>query len=411
MSSPRSVLALLFLINLLNYADRQVLYSLFPLIQGEMGVNDFALGRLGSAFMLVYMCAAPVVAHWARRGRRKDWIAGGLAFWSLATLFSGLSRSYAQLFAARSLMGVGESGYGAVSPAFVAEHFPKERRGGALAFFSMAIPVGSALGYMLGGWAGERWGWRSAFFFAGAPGFVLAWLAFHLKEPPSEGPAEDDTTLRWSSYLAIYRVRSYVASTLAMALMTFSLGGLAVWMPTFLNRFWGMGPQQAGLWFGGLTVAAGVLGSSLGGWLGDKLLKFTGKSYFLVSGLGLILAVPFGLWGLHAADLKTALGALFVAETLAFLNMGPLNGVIAWVTAAPLRTMAFAANIFVIHALGDAVSPAVIGFFSDRFGLKASLSWTMLFLGLAGAFCLWGARFVEVESSAAEKAAPKGRMA
>jgi len=404
MSSPYSVLGLLFLINLLNYADRQVLYSLFPLIQDEMGLNDFALGRLGSAFMLVYMCAAPVVAHWARRERRKDWIAGGLAFWSLATVLSGLSRSYGQLFAARSLMGAGESGYGAVSPAFVAEHFPKERRGGALAFFSMAIPVGSALGYALGGWAGERWGWRSAFFFAGAPGLLLALLAYRLKDPPPQGAPLPDAAPRWSSYLNLYRIRSYVASTLAMALMTFALGGLAVWMPTFLNRSWGMGPQQAGLWFGGLTVAAGVLGSGLGGWLGDRLLRFTGRSYFLVSGAGLLLAVPFGLWGLHAADLKTALAALFAAETLAFLNMGPLNGVIAWVTAAPLRTMAFAANIFVIHALGDAVSPAIIGFFSDRLGQRASLSWTMLFLGLAGAFCLWGARFVEAESSAAEAA-------
>jgi sugar phosphate permease len=204
-------------------------------------------------------------------------------------------------------------------------------------------------------------------------------------------------------YARLYSIKSYLASTLAMTAMTFALGGLAVWMPSFLNRAWGLSVAEAGTVFGALTVGAGLVGSLLGGWLGDKLLKVTGKAYFLVSGVGLVLALPAGVMAVQSSSYPAALAFLFLAEALAFLNMGPLNGVIVWVTPPAVRNMAFAANIFVIHALGDAVSPALIGLASDRWGLAPALSGTMLFLGLAGAFCLWGARHVERDSAEVDR--------
>jgi predicted MFS family arabinose efflux permease len=403
-ASPNGALLLLFFINLFNYIDRQVLYALLPLIKAEFLVSDARLGALASAFMLVYMCAAPPIGWLADRTRRTRWIAGGIAFWSVATCFSGLARGYAQLFAARAAVGIGESCYGSVSPSFVAEPFPAERRGRVLALFSMAIPVGSALGYVLGGWFGGRFGWRAAFFLLGLPGLLLAALALRLRDPRGEaGASRIPPTLR--EYAALYRNPSYLASTLAMAAMTFCLGGLAVWMPSFFNRYWGMDVARAGTLFGAVTVAGGLVGSLLGGWLGDRLLKVTGKAYFLVSGTGLLLAMPFGIWSLCAGSLPLTLGALFLAETCAFLNMGPLNGVIVSVTAPAVRSMAFAANIFVIHALGDAVSPTLIGRASDLWGLRAALLGSMAFMGLAGAFCLWGARSVETDSREAARAA------
>lgn len=402
MTTPQSVLALLFCINLVNYVDRQVLFSLLPLIKADMNVSDAKLGALASAFMLVYMCAAPLVAWRADRGSRVPWIVGGIGLWSLATGLGGFARNYVQLFLARSLVGVGESGYGAVSPSFVAEHFPKEKRGGALALFSMAIPVGSALGYVLGGWIGGHYGWRAALFAAGVPGFFLAVLATRLKDPrPPLAASEPGPGLK--EYLCLYRTKSYLASTLAMTAMTFALGGLAVWMPSFLNRTWGLSVAESGTIFGGITVAAGLVGSLLGGWLGDRLLKVTGKAYFLVSGIGFVLAMPAGMLAVRSTSYEASLAFLFLAEMLAFLNMGPLNGVIVWVTAPAVRNMAFAANIFVIHALGDAASPALIGLASDRWGLAPALSFTMLFLGLAGAFCLWGARYVERDSAEVDR--------
>lgn len=400
--TPRSVLLLLFCINLVNYVDRQVLYALLPLIKAEMLLSDAALGALASAFMVVYMCAAPLVGWRADRGSRVKWISGGIALWSLATGLSGLARSYTQLFCARALVGVGESGYGAVSPSFVAEHFPKERRGGVLALFSMAIPVGSALGYVLGGWIGGHWGWRSAFWVVGAPGLILALLALRLKDPRSADHARTAPAgLR--EYAGLYRVKSYLASTLAMTAMTFALGGLAVWMPSFLNRAWGLSVAEAGTVFGAVTVVAGLAGSLLGGWLGDRLLRVTGKAYFLVSGVGLILAMPAGAAAVMSKSYNGTLALLFLAEMLAFLNMGPLNGVIVSVTAPAVRSMAFAANIFVIHALGDAVSPYLIGLASDQWGLDRALVGAMAFLGLAGLICLWGARHVEADTEEVDR--------
>jgi predicted MFS family arabinose efflux permease len=400
MSGPgkeaRRVLALLFAINLVNYVDRQMLYSLLPLIKAEFSASDAMLGALASAFMVVYMCAAPPIGYLADRTRRTLWIAWGLVLWSASTALSGLSRTYAQLFSARACVGIGESCYGSVAPPFLAEHFPKERRGGVLAVFSMAIPVGSALGYVLGGWLGLRFGWRAAFFLLGLPGLLLSTLAWGLRDPRGEGPVEKPPTLR--DYAGLYRNHSYLASTLSMASMTFCLGALAVWMPSFFNRCWGMDVARAGLVFGGLTVAGGLAGSLLGGWLGDRLMRVTGKSYFLVSAAGFLLAVPFGAFALTTSSLPWALAAFFVTEVLAFLNMGPLNGVIVSVTPEPVRSMAFAANIFVIHALGDALSPAVVGKASDLWGLRPALICSLAFLAAAGALSLWGARHVEADS-------------
>jgi MFS family permease len=281
--TPQYVLGLLFAINLVNYVDRQVLFAVLPLLKSDLSLSDARLGMLASAFMLVYMCAAPLVAYRADRGGRTIWISAGIALWSAATFLSGLARGFGQLFMARAAVGVGESGYGAVSPSFVAEHFPKERRGGVLAVFSTAIPVGSALGYVLGGWFGHRFGWRAAFMVVGLPGFALAALAYFLRDPRAPAPAVPrgsgasavlgaveagagrvPSPPNLEDYLALYRTRSYVASTLAMATMTFSLGGLAVWMPTFFNRFWGLNVEQAGVLFGGLTVVSGLLGSLTG---------------------------------------------------------------------------------------------------------------------------------------------------
>lgn len=370
-----------------------MLYALLPLIQRDLSLTDTQAGSLASAFMLVYMVAAPPVAYWADRRGRTFWIALGIALWSVATALSGLARSFTQLFAARATVGIGESCYGAVSPSFVAEHYPAERRARVLALFSMAIPVGSALGYVAGGALGEAMGWRAAFFVLGAPGLVLAALCARLPEPQGASEARAKHPVpEPSTYMRLFKVRSFMYVTLAGAAMTFGLGGMAVWMPTFFHREFGLSVAKAGTLFGAATVVGGLIGSLAGGWLADRALARTSKAYFLVSGLGLALGMPFALLALQARSLEAALAALVVAETLLFLNMGPLNAVIVAVTPLPERSMAFAANIFVIHALGDAVSPTIIGALSDRFGLRPALGVACAALGVAGALCFAGMR-------------------
>lgn len=403
-ASPRWTLTVLLLINLLNYLDRQVLYALLPLVQNDLGASDARMGALASAFMGVYMCAAIPVGFLAERSARKIWIALGVAAWSAATALSGLAQNYRQLFVARAAVGVGESCYGSVSPAFIAECFPRQRRAGVLALFSMAIPVGSALGYILGGIVGHHWGWRAAFFLAGLPGLALSWAAWNLKDPREEASASPDraSAPAFREYLRLCENRSWLSCTMAMAAMTFGLGAFAVWMPTFFHRTWNLDVSQAGGLFGAITVLAGLSGSLAGGWLADRLLPATRNAYLLVSGVGLLLSLPLSYLSLTAERFSWALASLTLTEFCVFLNMGPLNALIVSVTRPRMRSMAFAANIFVIHLLGDAFSPAVVGYLSDRIGLKNALLLAASSLGLSGGACFWGMRYVEKDSRLAE---------
>lgn len=300
-------------------------------------------------------------------------------------------------------MGIGESCYGTVSPSFVAEYFPPERRARALALYSMAIPLGSALGYVIGGFLGHHWGWRTAFLAAGLPGAALTLLAWRLKDPrgedgPAPGPAGERGAPGLRAYAALASNRSLVTTTLAMAAMTFGMGALAVWMPTFFIRRWGLNPAQAGTLFGLVLAATGIVGSFAGGWLADWALARDSRAYFLVSGIGLLLAFPLGAASLAAESLPLSIAAIALAEVCAFLNMGPLNAAIVSVVPARLRSMAFAANIFIIHALGDAASPALVGLASDRWGLKSALIAATAALGLAGLLCLWGMRTYDADA-------------
>src|SRR3989442_1465344 len=186
-SSRRSyhlALALLFGVNFLNYIDRYVIAAVAVLIQRDFGLGDTQMGLVGSMFMVAYMVASPFTGVMGDRWPRFWLVGGGVLVWSLATVLSGLAGSYHQLLLARSVIGIGEAGFGVVAPTLISDLFSREKRGRMLAFFYVAIPVGSALGFLLGGFMGAHHGWRAAFFLAGAPGLLLGLLAFAFKDPP-----------------------------------------------------------------------------------------------------------------------------------------------------------------------------------------------------------------------------------
>ncbi len=398
MKNPWIVLAFLSSVNLLNYIDRQVLYAVFPPVKAELSLSDTQLGLLASAFMWVYLSTAPVFGLLADRWSRPRLMGLGVAIWSVATAFSGLVRSHSALLLGRAVVGIGEASYGAVAPAMLSDHFRPEQRGRVLAVFSMAIPVGSALGYLLGGIVEATFGWRAAFFVVGLPGLFLAWSVSRLSEPVRGGldgtaGSAAATSPRARDYLDLLRTRSYLLNCLAMTAMIFAIGGLAAWAPTYLVRVRGMDLAQANLTFGVLTLLSGVGGTVAGGWLGDRLLKRVPAAYFLVSGAGLALSVPCAAAVILLEDRTWVLAAIFLAEILIFLNTGPLNAIIASVSRAEVRATAYAANIFVIHALGDAVSPTVVGLVSDRVGLSTAFWIAPASLTLAALFCFWGMRY------------------
>ncbi|MSN26242.1 MAG: MFS transporter [Geobacter sp.] len=393
----RYALGVLLAVNLLNYIDRQVLFAVFPLIKIELGLSDTALGFLGSAFMLSYMLIAPLFGWLGDHWSRTKLAAGGLVVWSLATVLAGFAPGYRSLLAARAAVGVGEASFGTVSPGLVADFFPKERRGRVLSWFYVAIPVGSALGYLLGGVLGQRYGWHAAFLLVGLPGLLLAVPVALLRTPPRGGDDEsvpDPKVKDSGGYAALFRNRSFVCNTLAMAAMTFAIGGLAQWIPSFLYRVHSLDVARGNTMFGATTVMAGILGTLVGGWLGDRWQKRSGKGYLLVSGWGFVIGTPFAVWAILAPGLTGCMSAIFIAEFFLFLNTGPLNTVIINVTGSAVRAMAFAVNIFFIHALGDAISPSIIGWLSDQWGLRNALLITPLAMLLAGLLCFACGRFV-----------------
>ncbi|MDD2309823.1 MAG: MFS transporter [Desulfuromonadaceae bacterium] len=421
----RYALGLLLAVNLLNYIDRQVLFAVFPLIKIDLHLSDTELGFLGSAFMLSYLLIAPLFGWLGDHWSRTRLASGGLVVWSLATALAGFAPGYRTLLVARATVGVGEASFGTVSPGLIADFFPKERRGKILSWFYVAIPVGSALGYLLGGVLGQRYGWHAAFLMVGVPGLLLAVPLALLRTPPRGGdtaphpanplsispPQGESThcpllngegTRAVTGYAALFRNRSFVCNTLAMAAMTFAIGGLAQWIPSFLHRVHSLDVARGNTLFGATTVLAGILGTLAGGWLGDRWQKRNGKGYLLVSGWGFLLGAPFAVWAILAPGLTGCISAIFIAEFFLFLNTGPLNTVIINVTVPAVRAMAFAVNIFFIHALGDAVSPSILGWLSDQWDLRRALLITPLAMVLAGLLCFVCGRFVVRDMEQAE---------
>lgn len=383
----RMTLVVLTAINFLNYIDRYVLAAVVESVRVDFKLDDADAGLLGLMFIVVYTIASPFAGWFGDRGTRKWLVVGGVALWSLATIGCAFARSYHELLLMRSLVGIGEAGYATVAPGMIADLFTPERRSRMLAWFYLAIPVGSALGYVLGGMvAGNHeavlamigmagvtdQGWRVAFAVAGIPGLAFALAAAWVPEPVRGRHDDPAETTRIDS--PIHAVRRLLASpawratTGGMVLMTFALGGIAFWMPTFLQRAHGMDEAAAGTVFGGLTVVGGLIATMAGGWLGDRAQALAGGGYLRVSGWGLLIGAPAVLL-MALVDARLAVLVLaFVAEFFLFLNTGPLNAALVGCVPANLRASSMAINVLMIHALGDALSPWLMGVGSRELG-------------------------------------------
>jgi len=392
--SPRTALAILTGLNFLNYVDRFIPAAVMPSIISALRLTDTQAGSLSTLFILTYSLISPVAGYVGDRHPRFRLAAVGVLVWSAATFGSGLAPTYLALVVARALTGVGEASYTVVTPSLVSDFYPAERRGRALALFYAAIPVGSALGYVLGGAINERFGWRWAFFMAGLPGMALALMLLFLRDPERGamdarssaapmGPARPSLRV-----LAAYP--SFLFNTGGQIIYTFVVGGLATWMPTYFVRVRHLPLKSADMTFGGVLALAGLVGTLIGGRLGDRLAQRHPAGHFLLSGVSLVASVPFAMAGVLAGSPAIFWPSMFVALTLLFLNTGPLNAAMANVLPAHLRGWGFAINTMAIHLLGDAASPSIIGFASDRMGLAMPVLVTTALPLLAGLVLLAG---------------------
>jgi len=391
---PRLLLAVLTGLNILNYIDRNVLFAVQSEIKNEFHVSDARIGVLTSSFFFTYMFAAPLIGWLGDRYPRKNLIVIGIFIWSGFTFFTWLVHDYNQLLFRHAIVGIGEASYATIAPTLIADSFPPHRRGRMLSIFFLWLPVGSAAGYFVGGYLAHAFAsWRAPFMAAGVPGFLLALLLWMLPEPPRGHYEQHAPVDVWTLLRGLTRNGAFITATFGMAMYTFAVGGMQVWIPTFLQRLRGLDVKTANIDFSLIVIVNGIGATLLGGWLGDKLLKRYFGAYYTFSGVAMLIAVPYMIAAIYVRG-RLMFPAIFAAVFFILVGTGPSNAALVNSVSARIRSTALAVNVFIIHLLGDAFSPMLIGKISDRTGSLQTAFWAAFAAAaISGAIFLSGARF------------------
>ncbi len=365
--SPFWLLFILTGLNLFNYLDRYILPSVLAPLKNELHISGGQAGRINSAFMLGYFLTAPFFGYLGDRISRKWLIALGIFVWSAGTVLTGFATGIGVLLAYRILVGVGEASYATISPGLIFDAYEPARRNNALTIFYVAIPVGGALGYGLGGLIEHHFGWRSAFLCAGLPGLLLALVLLPFREP-ERGQAEGRTVEkpRLTDVLGIFRRPNFHFVVWGYVAYTFALGAFGYWGPFYLVTVHGMSNHKADVFFSIVLLVAGLVGTFLGGFAATAWHKRTPAAYALVLGLSVLAAVPAAFAAFLTANTVAAMTCLAAAMFLLFLSTGPVNTLIIESVPANLRASAMAISIFMIHLFGDFRSSEIVGALGDR---------------------------------------------
>jgi MFS family permease len=408
-SGAWTALALLLAINFFNYIDRQVLAAVEPEVRATFfASNDLnamaKTGLLGTAFLVTYMLSAPVLGFLADRMSRWVIIGAAVILWSLASGGSGLAATFGILFATRICVGIGEGGYGPAAPTILADLYPIQTRGRIMAIFCAAIPVGSALGYVIGGLVSAHLGWRWAFYMVAPPGLILGLLCFWQRDPRVAAHHLIQRSRRrgLGEYLKLFRTRSYLINCIAQTLMTFAAGGLGYWVSAYLS-YRNQSPAGGRTIFGLILVVAGFSSTLIGGIVADKLRPRMPASYFWVSGIGMLLACPVFIASLYV-PFPAAWVAMFLAIFLLFLNTGPSNTALANVSLPMVRATAFAVNIFIIHAFGDVQAFWLLGYIGGHSNIRVAFLFVSGIILASGIAWIIGTKYLPADTAAVENA-------
>jgi len=416
--SALTALGVLTALNLLNYIDRYLLSSLVTLIQkptaeGGLEITDAEAGFVGAAFMIVYTCVAPFFGALADRMPRLHLLAFAVIAWSVLTAACGLATGLVSLLIFRALTGVGEAAYASIAPAVLADEFKPSVRARVMAIFNAAIPVGAALGFIVGGVVGAWLGWRAAFMVVGFPGVIVAIFIYFLREPvrgaserdgggDARGhPARRDSGIGdghaarppgFRQSLAMLARPRYAFAVLGYAMQTAGFGALGMWAPTFLEKVHGMTRDTASIGFGAVIVVTGLTGTLGGGFLADRLYRVTPRAHLLVAGITTLLAAPFVAaagWLMTDAAVWICIG---IGSLLLVMSIGPVNSYLVNLLGPQERATGMALAILVLHLLGDVPSMPLTGVVADSAGWPAAISLVGVFIALGGILWIIGSR-------------------
>ena len=352
------VLAVLFVVYVFNFIDRQILSILLQPIKEDLQVSDTAMGFLtGFAFAVFYAIAGLPLARVADRWVRRSLIALSLATWSLMTAASGLARNFTDLALARVGVGVGEAGCTPPAHSLLSDYFPPEKRATVLAVYACGIYMGVGLGFWLGGWLNDAFGWRVAFMVIGLPGVAMAVVVrFTVREPP-RGMSERTAAASRSYSLGetwqfLTRLPSGRRISLGAAFQAFVGYGLGAWIPAFFIRLHGMTPGELGLWLSWITGIGGAIGAFSGGWLADRWVRDQPKARAYISLVGALCSIPFIVAALVLDNTTLALLSFFPANIFGTMWIGPAGSIVQDLAPPAMRATASAVFIFILTMIG-----------------------------------------------------------
>lgn len=374
-----------------DYVDRQIVASMFPLLKAQWSLTDAQLGALVSIVSFTVAAGTVPLSFLADRFGQAKSITAMAIVWSFATIACGLAQHYTQLLGARAVVGLGEAAYGSVGAALLATLFPARMRSTIVGAFLSAAILGSALGIALGGVLSERWGWQRTFAAAGAPGVILAVVFFALVRDAAF-PRTDKQAIGRDLTSALRLPRTMVFACLGGGLQLVIVSVIYAWTPTYLHRFYGLSLETAARYAAFIVLMSGV-GVVFGSIAADRLVSYTSRARLFVPaaiafGSAAIFFIAFAL--LQPGDAQFAM--IVAGATVMAGSVGPLAAVVMDVTVPRLRATSASLLALTQNLFGLTAGPLFAGLLSDRYGLPFSLAVVPIFSLAAALLFLAGAR-------------------
>lgn len=405
----RYVFTLLFLLYLFDYMDRLVVTSLFPFIKADWGLSDAQCGMLVSAVYWSIVAFTFPVSILVDRWSRKKTIGLMAVVWSVATALCAFTRSFPQLFGARTLIGIGEAGYAPGGTAMISGLYPQEKRSMIMGIWNISIPLGSALGVAIGGIVATHWGWRHAFGLVALPGFIVAVLFFFVKDyktvdlvKTAEDGAGKMKMKAKDIFLEFIRNPTLVFTYLGFASVVFCTTSLLTWLPTYFHRVNNIPEDQAGIKAGAVLLLA-LVGAPAGGFLADRWFRKRINARLLLPAITSIMACVVLFSGLTFFEDGSQYAFILLVGMLVTMFIPAAAAVTQDVVHPGLRAMSYAICVIFQNLLGASLGPIFIGTLSDSYGIKTAMTTLPAFLLLAAVLFYIGSFFYEKDLGKVEK--------